>query len=51
MAPLVMNTDSHAPRDLVSLEMARRIAAGAGLKPVEVKDMFRNSEKLVRRSL
>ncbi|MCX5834661.1 MAG: histidinol phosphate phosphatase domain-containing protein [Deltaproteobacteria bacterium] len=50
-APLVMNTDSHAPRDLVTLEMARKIAAGAGLQPDEIKEMFRNSEKLVRRSL
>ncbi len=50
-APLVMNTDSHAPRDLVTLEMARMIAAGAGLQPNEIKEMFRNSEKLVRKSL
>jgi histidinol phosphatase-like PHP family hydrolase len=46
-----MNTDSHAPRDLVTLEMARKIAAGAGLLPDEIKEMFRNSEKLVRKSL
>lgn len=50
-APLVLNTDSHAPWDLVGPEMARRIAAGAGLRPAEIKDMFRNSEKLVRGSL
>jgi histidinol phosphatase-like PHP family hydrolase len=50
-APLVLNTDSHAPRDLIGLEMARRIAAGAGLKPGEIKEMFQNSEKLVRKIL
>lgn len=46
-APLVLNTDSHAPRDLVSLEQAHSIAAGAGLKPAEIKAMFQNSEKLI----
>jgi histidinol phosphatase-like PHP family hydrolase len=50
-APLVLNTDSHAPRDLIGVEMARRIAAGAGLKPGEIKEMFQNSEKLVRKIL
>ena len=50
-APLILNTDSHAPRDLVSIEMARKIAAGAGLTAAEIDAMFRNSEGLVKRSL
>jgi histidinol phosphatase-like PHP family hydrolase len=46
--PLVLNTDSHAPQDLVPLEMARKIALGAGMTKVEVEAMFKNSENLVK---
>ena len=44
---LVLNTDSHAPGDLVTKAFARRVAAGAGLTEKEIRSMFRNSERLV----
>jgi putative hydrolase len=47
-ASLVLNTDAHGPQDFISLEMARRIALGAGLALPEIEAMFRNSEALVR---
>jgi histidinol phosphatase-like PHP family hydrolase len=49
-APLVLNTDSHEPADLISRERARIIAAGAGMSEEEIDTMFRNSEYLARRS-
>ena len=50
-ADLVLNTDSHAPQDLISLAFARKVAAGAGLSDGETATMFRNSEKLLARAL
>ncbi|MBN1613375.1 MAG: histidinol phosphate phosphatase domain-containing protein [Deltaproteobacteria bacterium] len=50
-APLVLNTDSHSPQDLVSLQTARRIAQGAGLTGEEVERMFENSETLLKSKL
>ena len=49
-ASLVLNTDSHAPQDLVSREMAGKIAAGAGMTHEEQDIMFANSAKLVKKS-
>lgn len=49
-APLVLNTDSHAPGDLVNRDTARRIAEGAGMTGVEIARMFRTSEALVRKA-
>jgi histidinol phosphatase-like PHP family hydrolase len=49
-APLVLNTDSHAPQDLVTAEMARKIALGAGMTEGEIEVMFKNSECLVKRA-
>lgn len=36
-ARLVVNTDAHEPGDLITQEMARLVAAGAGLTPEEVE--------------
>lgn len=36
-APLVVNTDTHAPDDLITLEVARRVALGAGLSHAEAE--------------
>jgi putative hydrolase len=46
---LVLNTDSHAPGDLIDTHMARKIAIGAGLSEEEIETMFKNSEILMRR--
>ena len=48
-APLILNTDSHAPQDLVSKEKARKIALGAGMTEEEIGIMFQNSEALVKK--
>jgi putative hydrolase len=46
---LVVNTDSHSPDDLVTLEKARKVALGAGLSEEEFEQARRNSEELVRK--
>jgi putative hydrolase len=48
-AKLVLNTDGHSPDDLVSIETARTIAAGAGLAGVEIDELFNNSKSLVEK--
>lgn len=50
-APLVVNTDSHAPGDLIELEMARKIAIGAGLSEDQFEQCRRNSEELVKKAM
>jgi histidinol phosphatase-like PHP family hydrolase len=49
-AKLVINNDAHAPGDLVSLDMARRIALGAGLSEAQFEQCRKNSEELVRKA-
>ena len=49
-APLVLNTDSHAPGDLTPLSMAHRIALGAGLDEEGFAQLRRNAEALVLRA-
>ena len=48
-ASLIVNTDSHAPGDLISRRKAERIAQGAGLTTAEVATVFANAEALARR--
>jgi putative hydrolase len=48
-ARLVLNTDSHAPEDLVDLATAHRIARGAGMSDDETAAMFRHAEALLAR--
>jgi histidinol phosphatase-like PHP family hydrolase len=48
-AKLVINTDTHAPGDLVSREFARRIARGAGLSDAETARLFKNAEEIVHK--
>jgi putative hydrolase len=47
---LVLNTDSHAPGDLIDVDMARKIARGAGMTEQEVNAMFENSLSLAKGS-
>jgi len=47
-AKLVLNTDAHAPGDLLTRDRARRVALGAGMRDDEIDEMFRNSESLCR---
>jgi putative hydrolase len=48
-ARLIVNTDSHAPGDLITREQAERIARGAGLSEAEVTTLFADAETLARR--
>ncbi len=48
-AELLLNNDAHTPGDLVSLEMAEKIALGAGLDGSEWQRMRRNAQSVVER--
>ncbi len=50
-ARLVINSDAHAPGDLVPLELARKVALGAGLSEEQFEQCRRNAEELVARAL
>ncbi len=49
-ARLVLNTDAHGPEDLISTDVARRIARGASLTEDETAEMFANSVALCRKT-
>ena len=49
-ARLVIDTDSHAPEDLVSRDQAEAIAQGAGLKAAEIRQLFTTAAALVDRT-
>ena len=48
-AGLVLNTDAHAPRDLIGLDFARTVALGAGLNDKDFERMQQNALDLIRR--
>jgi histidinol phosphatase-like PHP family hydrolase len=48
-ASLIVNTDAHAPGDLITRAQAERIAQGAGLTGPEVAALFTRAEALARR--
>ena len=48
-AKLVINNDAHAPSDLVSKEMRRKIALGAGMTPQEYEQAEENSRQLAQK--
>ena len=48
-ASMVLNTDSHAPEDLLTFDQAKRIALGAGLKPRQVERLYTQASRLVER--
>ncbi|MDY6824772.1 MAG: histidinol phosphate phosphatase domain-containing protein [Thermodesulfobacteriota bacterium] len=48
-AGLVLNTDAHAPSDLINLETARRVACGAGLSGQDFDNMQANAANLIAR--
>jgi len=47
-APLVLNTDAHAPGDLIDREMALRVLMGAGLAREEALEVLGNGETLAK---
>jgi histidinol phosphatase-like PHP family hydrolase len=48
-ASLVLNSDAHAPGDLLSREMGRRIALGAGVDEAGFERLIQTSQALVER--
>lgn len=48
-AGLVLNTDAHAPDDLLTLERARQIARGAGLSEEDFLQLRKNAMELVKK--
>jgi histidinol phosphatase-like PHP family hydrolase len=46
-AELVLNTDAHAPSDLITLKQAEQIALGAGLDADDFKRMQKNAKSLI----
>ncbi|MEW6616636.1 MAG: histidinol phosphate phosphatase domain-containing protein [Thermodesulfobacteriota bacterium] len=48
-ARLVLNTDSHSPCDLISLEKAKTVAMGAGLSEEEFNKLRRNSMEIIEK--
>lgn len=49
-AKLVLNTDSHSPDDLVSIDRAEKIAMGAGMTAEEISGLFKNSKYLAEKA-
>lgn len=43
---LVLNSDAHEPSDLIDLDFARRVAAGAGIDDRTFEQMLQNSARL-----
>lgn len=48
-ADLIINTDSHNPEDIITIELARIILRSAGIAENAVEKIFANSQKLVDR--
>lgn len=49
--PLVINTDSHSPSDLISKEFAERIILSSGIDEDKVQGIFENSKKIIQKAL
>jgi len=47
--PMVLNTDSHSPDDLIPREEALKVALGAGLEKDDFEGMLQNSRRFVAR--
>ena len=50
-ARLIVNTDTHAPEDLISLEKAKMTAQGAGLSEDDFSRMLDTSRELVKKAM
>lgn len=49
--PLVINTDSHSPSDLITKEFAKQILLSAGIDDNKINSIFQNSRKLVENAI
>jgi histidinol phosphatase-like PHP family hydrolase len=50
-ARLILNTDTHAPGDLITVERAKMIVRGAGLSDDDFKRMLDTSRVLVKKAM
>lgn len=48
-AKIVLNSDTHGPEDLISDTLAESFLQSLGFVPSEIKDIFRNSEMLIKK--
>jgi putative hydrolase len=48
-AKLVINTDAHTPRELLTEDLRKKVGLGAGLTEEEFKEVIQNSVDLVKR--
>jgi len=46
-AKLIINTDTHAPENLITKDFGEKALLGAGLDKKEIQQVFKNSEELV----
>jgi putative hydrolase len=49
--PLILNTDTHSPEDLITDEFAKKIIISAGVKVEDVSSVFHNSYILAKSKL
>jgi histidinol phosphatase-like PHP family hydrolase len=49
--PLTVNTDTHAPSDLISRDFAARILLSAGIDRAKIDDIFNHSRILVKKAI
>ena len=49
--PLSVNTDGHAPSDLISREFARKVLLSAGIGIDKTETVFNNSRKIVEKAI
>jgi histidinol phosphatase-like PHP family hydrolase len=47
--PLAINTDSHAPSDLISRDFARRVLLSAGIDMDKIEGIFNHSKNIVQK--
>jgi histidinol phosphatase-like PHP family hydrolase len=50
-APLIFNSDTHAPGDLMRKKMAALVMTGSGLSSREIENAFQNAQKLVEKAV
>lgn len=49
--PLILNTDTHSPSDLITKHFARQILISAGIEDKEIDSIFQYAEKLAKKAL
>jgi len=49
--PIILNTDTHSPEDLIDDEFAKKIMISAGVKVADVNTVIQNSYKLAQSKL